>query len=58
MSQPEKYGIFGNRNCEYQVQTAVNVDGIAIFEEYDEDDEMDVLPLFDNMIVLKCWFNC
>ena len=55
MSQPEKYGIFGNRNCEYQVQTAVNVDGIAIYEEYDEDEEMDFLPLFDNMIVLKCW---
>ena len=38
-----------------KVQTAVNVDGIAIYKEYDEDEEMDFLPLFDNMIVLKCW---
>ena len=56
MSQPQKYDNFDVKMYEYTVKTT-DEDGIEGFEDCDEDDEMAVLPLFGNMIVLKCWLK-
>ena len=53
MSKPKKYSISDMGMYEYSVKMP-EIDG---FEDCDEDDEMAVLPLFGNMIVLKCWLK-
>ena len=53
MSKPKKYSISDMGMYEYSVKMP-EIDG---FEDCDEDDELAVLPLFGNMIVLKCWLK-
>ena len=55
MSQPRKYNNFDIEKYEYQVKTTE--DGIPSWEDCDEDDGMLFLPLFEDLIIIKCCFK-
>ena len=56
MNKPGKYNNFEVGMYEYCVKRTIDNAG-GLWEDCDEDDEMAVLPLFGNMIVLKCWLK-
>ena len=56
MKKPGKYNNFDVGMYEYCVKRTLEKDG-SLWEDCDEDNEMAVLPLFGNMIVLKCWLK-